>query len=77
MNSKGQVTIPAVLRARHNLHEGDELDVVDDGGKLCIIRRHGSDTRGQRLVRGMRGHGNARDTAGMSTDELMELLRGE
>lgn len=34
LNSKGQVTIPAELRHKHGLHEGDEVDVIDDGGKL-------------------------------------------
>ena len=31
LNSKGQVTIPAPLRERYGLHEGDEVDVVEDG----------------------------------------------
>ncbi|MEV0806065.1 AbrB/MazE/SpoVT family DNA-binding domain-containing protein [Micromonospora sp. NPDC050200] len=77
LNSKGQVTIPAALRARYGLHEGDEVDVVEDGGALRIVRVHGADTRGQRLVRHMRGRGGATETEHMSTDELMELLRGE
>jgi AbrB family looped-hinge helix DNA binding protein len=77
LNSKGQVTIPAELRAKHGLHEGDEVNVVEEGGALRIIRVRGSETRGQRLVRHMRGRGSAAETAGMSTDELMELLRGE
>lgn len=77
LNSKGQVTIPAALRARHNLHEGDEVDVVEEGGALRIVRVTGAETRGQRLVRHMRGRGGAREAEGMSTDELMDLLRGE
>ncbi|WP_433014248.1 AbrB/MazE/SpoVT family DNA-binding domain-containing protein [Kribbella sp. CA-294648] len=73
MNSKGQVTIPASLRAKHHLHEGDELEVIEDGDTLRIIRARGGETRGERLVREMRG----RATSGRSTEELMELLRGE
>jgi len=73
LNSKGQVTIPADLRHKHHLHEGDEVQVVDDGAGLRIVRAEGGDTRGQRLVRGMRG----RATTAKSTDELMDLLRGE
>jgi AbrB family looped-hinge helix DNA binding protein len=73
MNSKGQVTIPALLRAKHGLHEGDEVDVVEDGNTLRIVRVAASETRGSRLVRGMRG----RATTTTSTDELLELLRGE
>jgi AbrB family looped-hinge helix DNA binding protein len=77
INSKGQVTIPAALRAKHGLQEGDEVTVVEDAGALKIIRVPSAETRGQRLVRHMRGRGSAKETAGMSTDELMELLRGE
>jgi AbrB family looped-hinge helix DNA binding protein len=77
LNSKGQVTIPAALRAKHGLHEGDEVDVVEDGGVLRIVRVLDAETRGQRLVRHMRGRGTAAATAGLSTDELMDLLRGE
>lgn len=73
LNSKGQVTIPAELRHKHGLHEGDEVDVVEVRGSLTIVRRPGSETSGERLIRQMRG----RATTGRSTDELMELLRGE
>jgi len=67
------VTIPAPLRERHGLHEGDEVDVIEDGDTLRIVRTEGSPTRGQRLVHKMRG----RATTTMSTDQLLELLRGE
>lgn len=77
LNSKGQVTIPAELRARHNLHEGDEVDVVEDGGVLRIVRASGAESRGQRLVRHMRGRGGTSRSSQLSTDELMEMLRGE
>lgn len=73
LNSKGQVTIPAPLRARHGLHEGDEVDVIDDDGALHIVRVVTSQTRGQRVVNRMRG----RASTTMSTDELLQLLRGE
>ncbi|MFV2012524.1 MULTISPECIES: AbrB/MazE/SpoVT family DNA-binding domain-containing protein [Micromonosporaceae] len=77
LNSKGQVTIPAPLRAKHGLHEGDEIEVVEEGGALRIVRVDGALSRGQRLVRHLRGQGTARETEGMTTDQLMELLRGE
>lgn len=72
LNSKGQVTIPAQLRAEHGLHEGDEVEVVDVDGVLQIVRS-GPTTRGSRLVERLRG----RATTGMSTDEIMGLLRAE
>jgi len=73
LNSKGQVTIPADLRHKHGFAEGDEVDVVDDGGTLCIVHRISGDTRGARVVERMRGRATTRQT----TDELMDLLRGE
>ncbi len=73
LNSKGQVTIPAELRAKHHQHEGDEVEVVEDGATLRIVRAEGGQTRGRRLAAGMRG----RATTAMSTDELMNLFRGE
>lgn len=73
LNSKGQVTIPAPLRDSHGLHEGDEVDVVEEGDALRIVRVEASQTRGQRLTNRMRG----RATTTMSTDQLLELLRGE
>jgi AbrB family looped-hinge helix DNA binding protein len=77
LNSKGQVTIPARLRAKYGLHEGDEVEVVDVGGVLRIVRAEGAQTRGQRLVYRLRNTATSRDVEGMSTDEIMELLRGE
>lgn len=71
LNSKGQLTIPAELRRKHHLNEGDEVNVVDDDGVLRIVRGERSEPRAHRVIRGMRG----RATTTMSTDELMELLR--
>jgi AbrB family looped-hinge helix DNA binding protein len=73
LNSKGQVTIPAELRRKHHLHEGDEVAVIEAADGLRIVRVAEAETRGRRLVREMRG----RATTGMSTEELMEQLRGE
>lgn len=73
LNSKGQVTIPAELRARHGLHEGDEVDVVENDGVLQVVRRTGSATRGHRVVRRLRGSAST----AMSTDEIMALLRDD
>ena len=77
LNSKGQVTIPAHLRAKYGLHEGDEVEVVEVGGVLEIVRAERAETRGQRLVRRLRNTATSRDVEGMSTDEIMELLRDE
>ena len=73
INAKGQVTIPAELRDAHGLRPGDEINVVEAGGTLQIVRVSGGDTAGRRVVDRMRG----RATTTLSTDELMTLLRGD
>ncbi|MCQ4081559.1 AbrB/MazE/SpoVT family DNA-binding domain-containing protein [Streptomyces sp. RB6PN25] len=74
LNSKGQVTIPAEIRHKCGWRPGDEVDVlIDEDGAVRIVRRQGSLTRGQRATRRLRGTATTR----MSTDEIMELLRGE
>ncbi|MEV7120203.1 AbrB/MazE/SpoVT family DNA-binding domain-containing protein [Kitasatospora griseola] len=73
LNSKGQVTIPAELREKYGLHPGDEVDVIEEVGVLRVVRRTKDRTRGQRVARRMRGTADG----GMSTDRIVELLRGE
>ncbi len=75
LNSKGQVTIPAQLREKHGLHAGDEVEVIEEDGVLVITRVEGSLSRGQRRARRLRNTASSRDVAGMSTDEIMALLR--
>jgi AbrB family looped-hinge helix DNA binding protein len=77
LNSKGQVTVPAHLRAKYGLHPGDEVEVVEVGGALQIVRAEAAQSRGQRLVRRLRNTASSPDVAGMSTDEIMALLRGD
>jgi AbrB family looped-hinge helix DNA binding protein len=73
LNSKGQVTIPAGLRHRYGFDVGDEVDVVEDGNTLRIVHRTPGQSRGERVVGRMRGQASTNRT----TDQLMELLRGE
>jgi hypothetical protein len=44
---------------------------------LQIVRAEGAESRGQRLVRRLRNTATGQDVAGMSTDQIMALLRGE
>src|ERR1700721_4182449 len=77
LNSKGQVTIPADLRAKYGMHAVEEVEVVEVGGTLQIVRAEGAESRGQRLVRRLRNTATGQEVAGMSTDQIMALLRGE
>lgn len=73
VTSKGRVTIPIAVRRQLGLDGGDEVRIVVDGKGARIIRVSGEESPGQRLVRRLRGSGSS----GMSTDEIMTLLRGE
>ncbi|GAA4167509.1 AbrB/MazE/SpoVT family DNA-binding domain-containing protein [Gryllotalpicola koreensis] len=73
LNSKGQVTIPAALRQKYGFREGDEVDVIEEGSTLKIVHRDGEMSAAERHIRRMRGSAGP----GMTTDELMELLRGD
>lgn len=77
LNSKGQVTIPAHLRHKYDLHVGDEVEVIEFNGTLQIVRAEGAETRGQRLVRRLRNTASSRDVTDLSTDQIMALLRGD
>lgn len=77
VGTRGQVVIPVEIRRAAQIHEGDEVAFEYDGTAIRIVRREGSDTRGGRLVRRMRGSASARETEGVTTDDIMELLRGE
>jgi GTP-binding protein len=54
-----------------------EVVTKEVDGKLQIMRVDLAPTRGQRLVGHLRGRGSARDTEQLTTDQLMDLLRGE
>jgi hypothetical protein len=53
-------------RAKYGLHPGDEVEVVEVGGTLQVVRAEGAESRGQRLVRRLRNTATGQDVAGMS-----------
>ena len=75
ITSKGQVTIPVEIREKAGLLPGTEVDFELDGDGVRIVRAKAprGETRGQRIVRRLRGSGTVR----MTTDEIMALMRGE
>jgi AbrB family looped-hinge helix DNA binding protein len=76
ITSKGQVTIPQAIREKLGLlpHTEVEFDIVGDGVRLRKARKGKRMDRGEMIVAHLRGRGGKRYR---STDELMQLLRGE
>ena len=79
VTSKGQVTIPKAIRDRAGMPAGSEVDFRLEGETVIVervkSRKRGGMTRGEKLVEGLRG--SRTRNVGMSTDELMKLLRGD
>lgn len=73
LRSKGQLTVPVEVREHLGLHEGDEVEFVIHGNVVQLTRAQSSQSHGRRVASRLRGRGSS----GMSTDEIMDLLRGE
>lgn len=76
ITSKGQVTIPQDIRNRAGFLPNTEVDFELDGDSVRIVkaRQAKAKTRGELVVETLR---RGRSHVTMSTDELMELTRGE
>jgi len=72
VTAKGQVTIPLELRQSAGITPGSEVEIVKKGDGL-LIRKVADSGRGAAWVKSITGKG----TLKMSTDEIMELTRGE
>ncbi|HVY98306.1 MAG TPA: AbrB/MazE/SpoVT family DNA-binding domain-containing protein [Dongiaceae bacterium] len=75
ITSKGQVTIPAEIRAKAGLMPNTEVDFILKGKEVRIVRRGKAKkpTRGQRAVEKL--WGSATRSLGMSVDEYLDLTR--
>ncbi len=75
ITTKGQVTIPQEVRERAGLMPGTDVEFVIEAGAVRLVKAISGGTRrtrGQKLVDGLRGHGDFK----MSTDEIVALIRG-
>jgi AbrB family looped-hinge helix DNA binding protein len=72
VTSKGQITIPVDIRARFGFLPDTEVEFVveDDTVKLVRATQVGN-TRGDRVVRRLRGRAVSR----LTTDEILALTR--
>jgi len=70
----GQVTLPEQIRERLRLLPETDLEFETANGAAHVVKARGSETRGERLVRRLRG---SAPPGGPSTDEIMAWTRGE
>ena len=73
ITSKGQVTIPIEFREQLGLLPHTEVEFTVVGDTLRVRRARGRRGRGDAVVAQLRG----RATAGLTTDEIMALTRGD
>ena len=76
---KGQVTIPKPIRDRLGLAPGSEVDFEVDGQGRVFLQKSGPkrEPPPPEADRFDRLKGRATAMEGMSTDDLMKLLRGD
>lgn len=74
ITSKGQITIPIEIREQLGLMPNTEVEFSIDRGAVRMTKatRPTARTRGREIVEHMRG----RATSGMTTDQIMRLMRG-
>jgi AbrB family looped-hinge helix DNA binding protein len=75
ITTKGQVTIPLAIRERLGLLPWTEVEFEVDGDAVKIRKKAGPGRRGAKVLEALRRA--PRPNAGMSTDQLMALTRGE
>lgn len=77
ITSKGQVTIPAAIREQAGLMPNTEVEFAYDGRTVTLrkarSRKGRAETRGERAIRLL----SEPPHLSMTTDEIMELTRGE
>ena len=75
ITSKGQVTIPQAIRDRLGLlpHTEVEFEIVGDSARIRKAESgQGTSQRARQAIQALKGTFDSR----LSTDELMELMRG-
>ena len=73
ITSKGQVTIPKPVRDHLGLAAGNEVAFRRAADGSIILEKADATNRPQSRIASLRGHAGR----GMSTDEIMALLRGD
>jgi AbrB family looped-hinge helix DNA binding protein len=77
VTSKGQVTIPKHLRQRTGIRPGAEVDFSERDGEVIVSKAAKSRRRPADDFEAYLDRVTGIVDLGMTTDEFMELLRGE
>jgi AbrB family looped-hinge helix DNA binding protein len=70
VTAKGQVTIPQHIREKLGIVPNSEVDFVEDGDRIYLLKKRGHHPR--KRFGALRGIA----TVKMTTDEIMALTRG-
>jgi len=70
IGERGQVTIPKSMRARYGLKKNVDVDFIDEGNGIRIVRKQDGENR----VAQLRGTGQLKHAG--SVDEYIEEIRG-
>jgi AbrB family looped-hinge helix DNA binding protein len=70
VTTKGQVTIPLKIREKLGITPSTEVDFIEEGGRVVLIKRKNQNSAVQKF-RKLRGTANIK----MTTDEIMKLTR--
>ncbi len=73
ITTKGQITIPAKLRAKKGFLPHTQVKFVEDADAVRLVKVTSTPRRGSQIVKQLRGKATVR----MSTDEILALTRGE
>jgi antitoxin PrlF len=75
VTSKGQVTLPKQVREAAGIKPGDRVDVEATASGAISIKKPGTSSEYRKRLLAIAKRRPIRD--GMTTDEFMELMRGE
>ena len=73
ITTKGQVTIPQGIRERYGLLPHTEVEFVEEEGTVVLRKAEGGNRQAREWVRRYRGTADA----GLTSDDIMRLTRGE
>ncbi|MDH4241981.1 MAG: AbrB/MazE/SpoVT family DNA-binding domain-containing protein [Phycisphaerae bacterium] len=72
VTTKGQVTIPQHIREKLNITPATEIDFVEEGNRVFLVKRKGKKAATRKFAK-LRGLA----TVKMTTDQIMALTRSD